>query len=289
MRLACTLLGLFTAPPLLAQAPVVAWHGEPPRAGSFSWVVVRPGADAPLTVHGTLGAVPLHFERLSDGRFAALAGVSLDAGDSVTVLARLVFADGRRVPHEARLPVVPASFPNERLSVDPRFTRPPDSALAARIRRESELAREVRRDSRRMPPLWRGGFVAPRASRITSRYGTGRVFNGELQSRHLGTDFDGDPGDPVHAANRGVVALVGDFYYAGRVIYLNHGGGLVTAYLHLSEILVAPGDTVDTGALIGRVGSSGRVTGPHLHWAAMYGPASLDGVTLLELPEVGRD
>jgi murein DD-endopeptidase MepM/ murein hydrolase activator NlpD len=97
-------------------------------------------------------------------------------------------------------------------------------------------------------------------------------------------DFDGAMGDPVRAANRGVVALVGDFYYAGRVIYLNHGAGVVTAYLHLSETLVTPGDTVEISQVIGKVGRSGRVTGPHLHWAAKYGIASLDGATLLALP-----
>jgi murein DD-endopeptidase MepM/ murein hydrolase activator NlpD len=114
------------------------------------------------------------------------------------------------------------------------------------------------------------------------------VFNGELRSRHLGVDFDGAMGEPVHAANRGVVALVGDFYYAGRVIYLNHGAGIVTAYLHLSEAVVAEGDTVASGQLIGKVGRSGRVTGPHLHWAAKYGVNSLDGATLLALPPLGR-
>jgi murein DD-endopeptidase MepM/ murein hydrolase activator NlpD len=268
------------------QEPAIAWYGSPPRQGSFAYVVVQPGAEAPLNVHGTLNGVPLYFERVPDGRFAALAGVTLDPGDSVLVRARLAFGGGRSETREVRLPVATVSFPTERLSVDPRFTRRPDSALAARIARENAQAREVSRAALRIPRLWREAFVAPREGRITSGYGTGRVFNGELQSRHLGVDFDGALGQPVHAANRGVVALVGDFYYAGRVVYVNHGAGVVTAYLHLSEILVAPGDTVESGQLIGKVGRSGRVTGPHLHWAAKYGVSSLDGATLLALPPV---
>jgi hypothetical protein len=268
---------------LSAQEPSIAWHGDPPRQGAFAWLVVQP-VEQPLVLHGTLDGVPLHFEPLPDGRWAALAGVTLDAHDSVPVEARLEYGQGRVTSRVAWLPVVTARFPNERLSVDPGFTTPPDSALAARIERENGLAREVSRAALRTARLWRDGFVAPRDSRVTSRYGTGRVFNGEVRSRHLGVDFDGTVGDPVRAANRGVVALVGDFYYAGRVIYLNHGAGVITAYLHLSETLVAPGDTVEAGALIGKVGRSGRVTGPHLHWAAKYGAASLDGATLLALP-----
>ena len=275
---------------LLAQEPSIAWHGEPPRQGAFAWLVVQP-LEPPLVLHGTLDGVPLHFTRMPDGRWVALVGVTFDARDSVPVEARLEYGQGRVTSRMAWLPVVTVRFPTERLSVDPRFTRPPDSALAARIERENALARAVSRAALRTARLWHDGFVAPRDGRVTSRYGTGRMFNGEVRSRHLGVDFDGTVGDPVRAANRGVVALVGDFYYAGRVVYLNHGAGVITAYLHLSETLVAPGDTVEAGALIGKVGRSGRVTGPHLHWAAKYGAASLDGATLLALPPVipGRD
>jgi murein DD-endopeptidase MepM/ murein hydrolase activator NlpD len=123
---------------------------------------------------------------------------------------------------------------------------------------------------------------------VTSIFGIGRVFNGQLRSRHLGTDYDGVVGAPVRAANRGVVALIGDFYYAGRIVSLNHGAGLITSYLHLSEILVAEGDTVSPGQFIGRVGASGRVTGPHLHWAVRVGASAVDGASLLALPPLER-
>jgi murein DD-endopeptidase MepM/ murein hydrolase activator NlpD len=287
MRFLSLVLLLISAPAPDRQAEI-AWHGDAPREGAFAWITIRPSGEAPTVIYGTLNRVPLHFEAMPSGGFAALAGVPLSPGDSVTVSVRLVYADGREVPHAARLPVVRAEFPSERLSVAPEFTRPPDSALAARIARENRQAGEVSRQSLRTPRLWQGGFVAPRQGEVTSPYGTGRVFNGELRSRHLGVDFNGAMGEPVHAANRGVVALVGDFYYAGRVIYLNHGAGIVTAYLHLSEAVVAAGDTVESGQLIGKVGRSGRVTGPHLHWAAKYGVNSLDGATLLALPSLGR-
>lgn len=123
--------------------------------------------------------------------------------------------------------------------------------------------------------------MRPRAATVTSRFGTGRMFNGTMSSRHLGVDFRGGVGSPVYAANRGVVALVGDFFLAGNVVYVDHGGGVVTAYFHLSKTLVAAGDTVRRGQEIGLVGATGRVTGPHLHWSARYGTVTVNPLDLI--------
>jgi murein DD-endopeptidase MepM/ murein hydrolase activator NlpD len=99
----------------------------------------------------------------------------------------------------------------------------------------------------------------------------------------LGVDFRGALGEPVRAANRGVVALVDNLFLAGNVVYIDHGGGVVTAYFHLSKTLVAAGDTVARGQVIGLVGATGRVTGPHLHWAARYGAVTVNPLDLLSL------
>ncbi|HEU4565965.1 MAG TPA: M23 family metallopeptidase, partial [Gemmatimonadaceae bacterium] len=157
----------------------------------------------------------------------------------------------------------------------------PDSATAARIARESAAAMAVARASHDTPRLWRGPFTRPRDSRITSRFGAGREFNGAVRSRHTGVDFAGATGAPVRAANRGVVALVADFFLAGRAVYIDHGAGLVTGYFHLSRADVAVGDTVSRGQVIGRVGATGRVTGPHLHWIARYGEVTVDPLTVV--------
>jgi murein DD-endopeptidase MepM/ murein hydrolase activator NlpD len=106
-----------------------------------------------------------------------------------------------------------------------------------------------------------------------------------VQSRHLGVDLAGTVGAPVRAANRGVVALVADFYLAGTAIYVDHGEGLVTGYFHLSESEVVVGDTVARGAIIGRVGATGRVTGPHLHWIARYGTVTVDPLSVVTATE----
>ena len=126
-------------------------------------------------------------------------------------------------------------------------------------------------------------FVRPRPTRVTSGFGGGREFNGKVESRHTGTDFQGRVGEPVLAAAPGVVALVGSFYLGGNVVYLDHGGGLTTGYLHLSETRVAVGDTVTGGQRIGSVGASGRVTGPHLHWILRYGEISVDPLSIFDL------
>ena len=131
------------------------------------------------------------------------------------------------------------------------------------------------------PRLWAEPFRRPRPGRVTSSFGRGREYNGTVTSRHTGTDFAGAVGAPVVATNRGVVRLIDRFYLGGNVVYLDHGAGLVSAYLHLSATAVAVGDTVARGQVIGRGGSTGRVTGPHLHWVVRYGRTSVDPESLL--------
>ena len=258
-----------------AAAPVqtVTWRPVVPRQGSL---IIVSAADA-LT--GWLAGEPLHF---SGGR--ALAAVPLGADDNIRLEVFTIQGDvfdGFRVT----LPVATRAAARERIRVDARFTAPPDSALQVRIARERELSRDAAVRAHRVPRLWQGPFLRPRpaAARITSPFGGGRRVNGVWRSRHYGLDLDGRTGDPVYASNRGIVALVGDFFYGGRTVYLHHGLGLMTVYHHLSEPLVAAGDTVTRGQVIGLVGATGRVTGPHLHWGAQYGSIAFDPSDLLTL------
>jgi murein DD-endopeptidase MepM/ murein hydrolase activator NlpD len=190
---------------------------------------------------------------------------------------------GRTDSTTARVALARGDYPLERLSVAPRFSAPPDSALEARQRREAAMAAEVGRRSHDTPQLWTGPFRRPRDSRVTSTFGRGREFNGTVTSRHMGTDYAGAVGAMVRAPNRGVVRLVESFFLGGNVVYVDHGAGIVTAYLHLSEQSVAVGDTVRAGDVIGKVGATGRVTGPHLHWIVRYGGVTVDPASLLRL------
>ncbi|MEJ7813444.1 MAG: M23 family metallopeptidase [Gemmatimonadaceae bacterium] len=283
-------LSVAPARPARGAVVQVIVRGGTPRGGTPRGGTSRTPADSVTGARGTLAGEALHFERLPSGRLRALGGVPVDAADSLIVQVTVERASGRvdtlaaRVPVAGPPPTPPAAArPAERLRVAAEFGREPDSALAARIAREGTMAREVGRRAHDTPKLWRGSFLRPRASRITSRFGTGREFNGAVRSSHQGIDFAGKLGEPVRATNRGVVALVGDFHLAGRVVYVDHGAGLVTAYFHLSATEVAVGDTVTRGQVIGRVGQSGRVTGPHLHWAARYGTLVVNPLTLLAI------
>lgn len=245
--------------------------------------VLRALADS-QALSGWAEGEPLHFRRTARDRFTALIPAAIEGPDSLTVSLALAGPGRERDSGDIALAVADGTYPRERLRVAPQYATP-DSAAQQRIDDEIAQAHALGRAAHETPRLWHAPFRAPRPGRITSRFGTARVFNGEVQSRHLGTDYAGTVGAPVRAANAGVVALVATFYLAGNVIYLDHGEGLVTGYFHLSRALVAPGDTVRRGQIIGRVGRTGRVTGPHLHWIARYGEVTVDPASLLRLRE----
>jgi murein DD-endopeptidase MepM/ murein hydrolase activator NlpD len=266
-----------------APAPVVSWAPGEPVQGRLFRLVVEFGPETGLAgVEGEVGGEVLHFEGPVDGRFEAIAGVPIDAVGELTAALRFRYADGRTETTRTGVPVAPGSYRHEELTVAPRFGSPPSDEDQARRARDAAKARAVSAEAHRTPRLWNGTVAIPREDRVTSGFGNGRVFNGQVSSRHMGLDLDGEPGDTVYAAARGVVQLVDEFLLAGNIVYLNHGAGLISGYFHLSEQLVAEGDTVVAGTPIGRVGATGRVTGPHLHWVVRYGTTSLDPRSLLE-------
>jgi murein DD-endopeptidase MepM/ murein hydrolase activator NlpD len=253
------------------------------QEGTVGWIRVAT-REGIVVSGGEVAGEPLHFQPSRRSTFRGLVAVPVEAPDSLLVSLFLQHADSSdTLP--IFVPVRRAGYPSEMLSVPPAYARP-DSAATVRIQSEIERSRQVSRISQEKPRIWRGPFRLPRPSRITSRFGTARVYNGEVQSRHLGTDFAGAIGAPVRAAGRGVVALVAEFYLAGHAVYIDHGAGLVTAYFHLSRADVREGDTVVAGQRIGAVGRSGRVTGPHLHWVARYGTISVDPMSLLRLEKL---
>jgi murein DD-endopeptidase MepM/ murein hydrolase activator NlpD len=235
---------------------------------------------APLT--GEAGGEPLHFTVGEDGSVQALISAPFNDGDSLRLTLRQTDAAGVSETLQIALPVSPGDYRSEQLRVPAKYAEP-DSAAAERIRSEVELAKSVSRRAHDTPKAWSRPFRPPRPGRVTSAFGTAREFNGMVTSRHMGTDFAGAVGAPVYAANTGVVALTGDFYLAGKVVYLDHGAGLVTGYFHLSRIEVEPGVLVQRGQRVGRVGKSGRVTGPHLHWIARYGAVTVDPMSVVRV------
>ncbi|MGH7857048.1 MAG: M23 family metallopeptidase, partial [Candidatus Binatia bacterium] len=224
---------------------------------------------------GTFGKKPLRFFRSGAGSMALL-GIDLD--DPPGLYRVLVSAaDGALGSRELR--VVRKTFPVERLTVPKTYTELDPMTL-----------RRVQREQRRLDALWSatgperywdGAFVMPAAGPSGSPFGLRRFFNGEPRSPHAGIDIKAPAGTPVHASNRGRVALADELFFTGKTVVLDHGHGLFTLYVHLSEIAVKPDVIVEKGAAVGRVGATGRATGPHLHFAARIGEARVDPQALL--------
>jgi murein DD-endopeptidase MepM/ murein hydrolase activator NlpD len=167
------------------------------------------------------------------------------------------------------------------LTVDEDFVDPPPDARRRIAEDERAIARAY--DRPEGPPLTSRPFRWPRPPKVTSQYGELRIFNGVKESDHLGVDLAGRTGDPVRAANDGEVVLARDCFESGGTILVHHGAGVYTGYFHLSEMSVAPGDEIRRGAVIGRVGATGRVTAPHLHFAVKIGGAYVDPLTFMRL------
>ena len=216
---------------------------------------------------------------LADGRWRALVGIDLDQKPGpYTATIQATLPGG--VIHETKAIVVkPKTFATRTLTVSPDFVNPPASQLE-RIARDSALLKEVFASSADHR-LWNRSFVAPVPDPANSRFGTRSVFNGERRNPHAGADFASPLGRPVKAPNGGKVVVARELFYTGNVVIIDHGLGVFSMLAHLSRIDVKEGDDVKAGDVIGLVGATGRVTGPHLHWALTVSGARVDPVSAL--------
>jgi murein DD-endopeptidase MepM/ murein hydrolase activator NlpD len=176
------------------------------------------------------------------------------------------------------VPVKLRDFATESLEVEEKYTAL-DEASRQRVDREAKEL-EALWSTASPQRLWAKAFVPPAAGSLGSSFGLRRMFNGEPRSPHSGLDFKAPVGAEVYAANAGKVVLAKDLFFTGNTVILDHGLGLYTVYAHLSRIDVAIGDDVERAKVVGLVGATGRVTGPHLHWAAKIVGARVDPRTL---------
>jgi len=250
-------------------------------AGSPELIVVTAPADAVLS--GEWLDRPLHFFPGADGkRWFALAGLDVAAktGDSeLRITARL--HNGATRDLSTKVKILAGHYKNGKLTVSPKFVEPPPEAIAE-IKAEIELKKRIFASSAD-DPLWSGNFRVPVTAEPTDSFGTRRTFNGKLASIHQGMDFRAATGTGVHAGNSGTVVLARKLYYEGNCVVVDHGLGLFTISMHLSRFDVKEGQQVEKGQLLGLSGATGRVTGPHLHWAVRWEGAYLDPAKLLRL------
>lgn len=209
----------------------------------------------------------------------AVVGISLQAvtGRHALVVESL---DARRVT--IGFDVAAKAYPEQRLSIANREMVNPSAEALARIERETEQMRAV---FARFSPAGELPFpmTRPAPGSVSSAFGLRRVFNGEPRNPHTGLDIAAPMGEPVIAPASGSVALTGNFYFNGNTVLIDHGGGVITMACHLSAIDVEPGDRVARGETIGRVGATGRVTGPHLHWTLSMNGERVDPEQALTL------
>ncbi|WHZ25153.1 MAG: Peptidase M23B [Nitrospira sp.] len=158
-----------------------------------------------------------------------------------------------------------------------------DEKAAARWKAEQEQVRKALAEESAMR-LWKAGFIEPVRGKRTGIFGSVRIMNGQARNPHNGEDIGAPLGTVVMASNDGIVRLTVDHIFSGRGIYLDHGLGLYSMYFHLSDVLVKEGDLIKAGQIIGKVGATGRATGPHLHWGMKANGARVNPYALLELP-----
>jgi murein DD-endopeptidase MepM/ murein hydrolase activator NlpD len=266
-----------------------AAQSEPPRR----WIVSAPGdvfqggilelripAQGMTAVEGRFAGETVFFD--SDGaNFTALLGVDLEAKPGPA----RVYVKGRTPAGAQRetqisLKIKAKAFPQESFAVAPEFDQLGPEVLE-RIRVEREQFARAFASS--VPNrLWKKPFVVPLAAEASSPFGYRRIINGMPRAPHTGLDLRAPMGSEVTAANNGRVALTGDFFYSGKSVVLDHGGGLYTMYFHLSEIRAEQQAEVRKGDVIALSGMTGRVTGPHLHWAARLNGARVDPLELVQ-------
>lgn len=224
---------------------------------------------------------PIQFWRSATSReWLGLAGVPLDTEPrSYVVRVNAATIGGARASASISLSVPRKTFLTRRLTVDPKLAQPPKEE-AERIAREAKLMAEL---FATVSPdrLWRGPWEPPVPGMATSSFGRLTITNGAPAGRHQGADFRAATGTPVRTPNGGRVVLAQNLYFAGNTVIVDHGLGIYSLLAHLSRIDVRTGDLVARGAPVGQSGATGRVTGPHLHWAVRFGETSVDPLSLI--------
>ncbi len=260
--------------PPVAQAPSPAPAPSPTGPSTFAYggELTQGGwirGEVPAgTVSARLGETVLSFD--GEGRF--FAAFDRDAGLQTSLVATL--ADGRTI--DTPLTFSPRDWNIEHIDASPTANVPSAEFTA---RRQPELARiAAAREVQTGSEGWRQGFIWPATGRISGRFGSQRVYRGEPGSYHSGIDIAGRTGTPYVAPADGVVVLAAEspFTLEGNLLIIDHGMGLSSAFLHSSELLVRVGDRVRQGQEIGKIGATGRATGPHLHWGLVWRGARLD-------------
>jgi murein DD-endopeptidase MepM/ murein hydrolase activator NlpD len=265
----------------IAAGDKIAW---PKAIELFQGELAEVNVAAPdvVAIEGLFGKEKIYF--YSDGAksFSGIIGADVAAKPASSRLRlRAKTRAGIEVRNEIPLKILPKSFSQESFNVPPDFDQMTPEKLAEIRREQTAFARAF---AAPIPDrLWDAPFIRPVPHQASaSSFGRRRIINGAPRAPHSGMDLSAPAGTEVVATNHGKIVLTGDFFFAGGSVVLDHGGGLFTMYLHLSEISVEEGTVIRKGDVLGLSGATGRVTGAHLHWGARVANARVDPLELLK-------
>lgn len=214
--------------------------------------------------------------------FVGLLGIDLQDEPGIHELSVEVETGARSEAVTYRVEVLKEDFHVERLTLPQNKVDLDKKSLARWKKEQAQVKQLLANDSQ--TKFWHEGFIEPVAGKRTGIFGSVRIMNGQARNPHNGEDIGAPLGTEVVAANDGVVRLTVDHIFSGKGIFVDHGLGLYSMYFHLSKVLVKEGDLVKAGELIGKVGATGRATGPHLHWGVKLNGARVNPYALLDLP-----
>ncbi|MGK2913339.1 MAG: peptidoglycan DD-metalloendopeptidase family protein [Porticoccaceae bacterium] len=253
---------------LVAPLLAMALPRPDPVPGGVAVLALPTGFDA--AAQASFAGKPVLTVPVDDG-WRAVVGIPLGQTPGPAAL-RLRFGDGRT--QNIGFAVAARNYPVQRITITDQDKVTPSPASLKRIEREQvEILAAFRHRSTPAPML---GFAMPAQGPLSSNFGLRRVINGQSRSPHSGLDIAAPAGAPVTAPAPGRVLRVGDYFFTGNTVFVDHGQGLITLYCHLSQVAVREGQQLATGDAIGKVGSTGRATGPHLHWALSLNDARVD-------------
>jgi murein DD-endopeptidase MepM/ murein hydrolase activator NlpD len=285
---------LVVLPPAKSQTKSAATKGGATRSWAIRWQPAQLVNGSPVVFEV---AAPVRLTALSGKwiehevlfsydaatkEWYGIAGVSLETRPGMyTLELKGNTSRDREISFSKKFTVRTARYPSIAVTVAKKFTEPSQEQLA-HIQEDKSVKQDVfhHTDPERE---WSGTFRSPVRASVSDVFGTRRTFNGKTQSMHQGLDYAVPTGTPVAAANAGTVLLAGPLYFEGNCVVLDHGQGLLTLYLHLSEIKVKQGERIEAGQPIGLSGGTGRATGPHLHLAVRWQGVYLNPATLLTL------
>jgi hypothetical protein len=270
----------FPALPASAEGLSISVSSSTPALGDPVVVeVAANGAVDNLVLRWKSAAWPMR--EIAPGRYEGLIGVDLDDPTGPAVVTVEGFLDGARVRSEAEVTISPRKFAVQELTL-PEGMAEFDNATLVRIGAEAEEL--SRRLSRVTEPRWRIPFLTPVEKYRPANFGARRVINGHPRMPHSAVDITLPAGTPVRAIADGRVAFAGDQFFGGQSVVIDHGGGVFSVSYHLKEFSVAEGQEISRGDRIGSVGSTGRATGPHLHFGVRVPGGRVDPTRLFALP-----